>query len=185
MNRHQVNDQYFNWLSNIVCGRRLSNYISYNKLLMCLHETDFRYLIARDQNRGEAGISLRYRFAIHEGYEDSPEIITDYIDGPCSVLELMVAIAIYMEEHVMDNPDIGDRTGQWFWGMVVNLGLGAMNDDRFDRVLVEEVLQRFLERDYEPDGRGGLFRIRNCDQDLRRVAIFHQMCWYMNSIMDI
>lgn len=177
-----VKDQYFNWLCSIVCGRRFSNHISYNKLLMCLHETDFRYLIRMDQNRAEDGIALRYRFAAREGCEDVPEIITDCLDGPCSVLEMMVAIAIYMEEHIMDNPDIGDRTGQWFWGMIVNLGLGAMNDNRFDRRLVEEAIARFLDRDYEPDGSGGLFRIKHCDRDLRHVEIFHQMCWYLNSI---
>jgi hypothetical protein len=137
-----------------------------------------------DKNRAEAGLGLRYRFALSEGYGDSPEIITDYLDGPCSVLEMMVALAVHMEEHIMDKPQYGNRTGQWFWGMIRNLGLNGMNDDRFDSRLVDEVIARFLDRDYEPDGQGGLFAIRNPKRDLRHVEIFHQMCWYLNSIND-
>lgn len=182
MNRYYVNDQYFGWLSSLVRGNRFSNAVTYNKLLMCLHETEFRYLILMDKNRAEDGIALRYRFAITQGYEDSPEIITDYLDGPCSVLEMMIALALHCEEHIMDDARYGNRTGQWFWSMIVNLGLGAMTDKRFDRRLVEEAIDRFLDRDYEPDGRGGLFRIKHCNRDLRHVEIFHQMCWYLNSI---
>ena len=82
----------------------------------------------------------------------------------------------------MDDPRIGDRTSQWFWGMIVNLGIGAMNDDRFDEKYVDEVIERFLNREYEPDGRGGLFTVKNCDTDLRNVEIWYQLCWYLNGI---
>lgn len=83
----------------------------------------------------------------------------------------------------MDDPDVGDRTGQWFWGMIKNLGLGSMTDARFDEEYVESVIERFLNREYEPDGRGGLFRIRNCTEDLRNVEIWYQMCWYLDTIV--
>ena len=182
MNRYYINDQYFNWLSNMVCENRFAREISYNKLLMSLHEADFRYLILMDKNRAADGLALRYKFAIHLGYEDDPEIVTDYLDGPCSVLEMMVGLALHCEEHIMDDPRYGNRFGQWFWGMVANLGLGGMTDNRFDRRLVDEAIARLLDRDYEPDGSGGLFTIRNCPRDLRSVEIFHQMCWYLNSI---
>jgi hypothetical protein len=95
---------------------------------------------------------------------------------------MMVALAIYAEEHIMANPQIGNRTGQWFWNMVVSLGLGDQMDDRFDRRYVEDTLQRFLDRKYEPNGHGGLFMIRGCRRDLRKVEIFHQLCWYLDTI---
>ena len=95
---------------------------------------------------------------------------------------MMVALAIRCEETIMDDPQVGSRTGQWFWGMINNLGLGAMIDEKFDKNYVKEIVDRFLNRDYEPDGRGGLFTIRHCEDDLRNVEIWNQLCWYLDSI---
>lgn len=82
----------------------------------------------------------------------------------------------------MDDPNIGNRTGQWFWEMIVNLGLGAMTDSRFNKKFVDETINKFLNRDYDPDGKGGLFTIRDCDRDVRDLDIQHQLCRYLNSI---
>lgn len=182
MTRDYIVDEYFEWLCNLVCKNRYSEPISYRKLLMRLHSIDFRYSIANDGNRAEDGIDLRYRFAIYEGYENSVEIILDILDGPCSVLEMMIALAIRCEETIMDDPQKGDRTGQWFWGMIVNLGLGSVIDRRFDSRVVDSKIDRFLNREYEPDGKGGLFTIENCDRDLRTVEIWCQLCWYLDCI---
>ena len=57
-----------------------------------------------------------------------------------------------------------------------------MSDARFDRDRVEYVIAKFLNRDYEADGRGGLFRIRNCKYDLRNVEIWTQMLYFLDSI---
>jgi hypothetical protein len=94
---------------------------------------------------------------------------------------MMVALAISCEDF-MDDPQKGDRTGQWFWGMIVSLGLGSMTDDRFDGKYVEQTIYRFLSHDYEPNGQGSLFTIYSCKQDLRYVEIWRQMCWYLDSI---
>lgn len=175
-------DEYFRWLSEIVRENRRSRHISYEKLLVHLHEIEFTYLIPKDQNRAEDGVDLRYRFAMIQGYDQSVDLVMNILDGPCSVLEMMVALAIRCEENIMDDPNVGDRTGQWFWGMVVNLGLGSMTDNRFDKRYVDDIVARFLDREYEPDGKGGLFRVRNCDRDLRDVEVWHQLCWYLDSI---
>ena len=82
----------------------------------------------------------------------------------------------------MDDPDLGDRTSQWFWRMIVSLGLGSMVDERFDISMVHDVVERFLNREYEPNGKGGLFTIRHCEYDLRDVEIWYQLCWYLDSI---
>lgn len=181
MNRDYIIDEYFEWLFDLVCGERYSKQISYRKLLMRLHSIEFRYLLPMDRNRAENGMSLRYRFALTQDYDS--DLVHEVLDGPCSVLEMMIALAICCEETIMDDPCIGDRTGQWFWGMVVNLGLGSMRDDKFDKKYVDEIVERFLDREYEPNGRGGLFTIKDCDEDLRDVEIFHQLCWYLNSII--
>ena len=95
---------------------------------------------------------------------------------------MMIALAIRCENDIMDNPNMGDRTSQWFWGMITNLGLGSMTDRNFDIRYVDEIIERFLDRKYEPDGKGGLFRIRHFNRDLRKVEIWYQLCWYLDSI---
>ena len=178
MMNDDLNNEYFEWMCNIVCGDRFSENISHTKLLTYLHNREFIYSMPRDANRLYDGISLRYRFSIINHYKD----LSDYLEGPCSVLEMMVALAIHCEE-IMDDPKIGDRTGQWFWGMIRSLGLGSMTDDRFDMEYVESVIDRFLDREYEPNGKGGLFTIKNCERDLRNVEIQYQMYWYLDNIV--
>jgi hypothetical protein len=176
--RDYVNNEYFEWLSDLVCGERYSGQVSYRKLLIFLHDTSFRYSIPMDANRAADGVDLRRRFALSR--RDLPDA-ERYLDAPCSVLEMMVALSIRCEEDIMDDPEIGDRTGQWFWGMVVNLGLGSMVDARFQRYHAYEAIERFLNREYESNGKGGLFTIYNCADDLRDVEIWNQLNWYIDS----
>ena len=179
MDEQRINDEYFEWMCGLICSNRYAEAISYRKLLAYLHNIEFTYSIPRDKNRAEDGLDLRYRFA----YETNIKHAEDYIHGPCSVLEMMVALAIRCEENIMDDPSYGNRTGQWFWSMIVNLGLGFMTDSRFDEQFVDDVIFRFLNREYEPDGKGGLFTVRNCKYDLRTVEIWYQMCWYLDTFV--
>lgn len=180
--KDRIINEYFNWMYDLMCKDRYPKQISYKKLFMYLHSTEFRYLISRDENRAEDGVDLRYRFALTNGHGDSSDAVLKYLDGPCSVLEMMVALSIRCEETIMDDPDVGDRTSQWFWGMIVNLGLGSMTDDRFDKWKVENAVNKLLDRQYDPDGKGGLFRIKNCNRDMRTAEIWYQLCWYLDSI---
>lgn len=183
MIRRELSNEYFNWLYNLVSENRYAEGISFRKLLIFLHETEFTWLIAKDQNRAEDGIALRYRFAIEQGYDEDVEWVLDVLDGPCSVLEMMISLALRCEECIMDDPLMGNRTAQWFWNMIVSLGLGPVVDGRFDRRLTEAVINRFLNRDFEPDGSGGLFTVRHSRTDMREVEIWHQLCEYLDSIM--
>lgn len=174
-----ISDEYFEWLIGLVCTQRYSRDI-YRKLLTRLHNTEFTYKMRRDQNRAENGETLRYRFAIARGY-DVPSTLAD-LGVPCSVLEMMIALACHCED-IVEDPAYGNRMSQWFWNMVTNMGLGPMTDELYDEVAVGRIINRFLNREYDPDGKGGLFRIRDCEVDLRRIDIWRQLCWYLNTIM--
>ena len=171
----QVENKYFEWLYNYVCKGRINNNISYKKLFALLHDTEFTFYVRNDINRARDGVDLRYRFAM---LLDDDKIL-DILDGPCSVLEMMVALAIRCETTIMDDTRYGDRTNQWFWSMLSNLGISYMTDDEFDRGIANEKIYNFLERQYEADGRGGLFYIKGCKDDLREVEIWTQLCWYL------
>lgn len=179
MTRDAVINDYFDWMSNLVCVGAHFKRTSYRKLLMRLHDTEFRYSITNDGNRAEDGTDLRHRFASEFGIKN----ISLYLTGPCSVLEMMIALSIRCEEHIMDDPDIGDRTSKWFWGMVANLRLETMSDTRFNINYVDEKISIFLDREYASNGNGGLFTVSDCEYDLRYVEIWYQMCWYLNDIL--
>lgn len=176
-----LENEYFDWMYRLVYADAKGP--SYRKLLRHLHDVPFRYAVAMDGNRAEDGINLRYRFGDERGIADS--IIASCLDGrECSVLEMMAALAVRCEEHIMDDPDIGDRTGVWFREMVESLGLGGMTDGRYDRGLVRERLDRFLDREYGRDGRGGLFTVVRYDHiDMRSKEIWYQAMWHFDEVL--
>jgi hypothetical protein len=162
---------------------RLVNGKSYYRLLLKrLNETDFTYSIPMDSNRAEDGINLRYRFGRECGYADY-EIANSLDIKPCSVLEMMVALAIRCE-HVMYDPENGDRTDAWFWDMINNLGLTGMVNNKINMYYVDEVIDALLERRYERNGEGGLFVVDHNGRDLRSVEIWYQMNWYLDDIIN-
>lgn len=178
-----LNDLYLDWMYCLVCDDEYSRGLSYRNIFRHLYETEFTYDIPMDGNRAEDGIDLRYIFGEDQNIDDSA-IATYLDDRPCSVLEMMIALSIRCETHIMDDPDFGDRTGQWFWEMIVNLGLGGMSDKNYDEDYVDDVIFSFLHREYSPNGEGGLFRVENPPHDMRTVEIWYQMCWYLNEIIE-
>ena len=47
---------------------------------------------------------------------------------------------------------------------------------------VYDIIDRFLDREFDPDGKGSLFWIPNCRFDLRDTEIWIQMLWYLDTI---
>ena len=164
MNRDDILNEYFNWLCDIVVGKRFNENLSFTKLLVHLHETPFEWYIRNDSNRAEDGKSLRFRFGLYltdNDFEEADQIanaITRGIGG-CSVLEMMTALSIRC------------------------LHLNGMSNDHYDHAYVDECLQTFMKRTYAPDGDGGLFRIPGIDADLREVEIWYQLLWYLDTIV--
>lgn len=177
---NELINKYLEWMYQLVCKDIKEN--SYRKLFYQLYDTPFNYMISMDGNRAEDGVDLRYRFG--DEYNITGSIIALYLDNKdCSILEMMIALAIRCEEHIMDNPDIGNRTSQWFLDMLISLGLDNMTDEIFDKNYVKDVLCRFLNRKYKRNGEGGLFTIRHNKIDMRSVEIWYQAMWYLDEVL--
>ena len=175
----KVKSDYFNWMYDMMCKGRFAKEITYRHLFEFLNDAEFMYFVPHDENRAEDGIALRYKFCVTHNCED----LEYCLDGPCSVLEMMVALAIRIEERIMSDPDKGDRTAQWFWGMMTSLGLSSMCDYNYNEWLVNDVITRFLNREYDPDGKGGLFTINGWNRDAREAEIWHQLMAYLNTLI--
>ena len=174
-----VRGKYFEWLIRTAAKGMEAKAQSFRKLFKALHETGFVYILEMDENRAMDGEALRYRFARETGLS-LKTMDRAFFGKPCSVMEMMAALARRCEEQIAGDPDQGDRTGEWFFEMIESLGLTGMDDTRFDPVLVDGALSRFMNRAYQSDGRGGLFTLERSPYDLRKVEIWYQRMDYLN-----
>ncbi|MDU5951804.1 MAG: hypothetical protein E6Z06_02840 [Clostridiales bacterium] len=99
-------------------------------------------------------------------------------EKPTSVLEVLIGLSVRFEEQIMVDPEVGNRTGEWFWSMIMTMGLGHMDDDHYDAEQVDYILRRFLDRQYEPNGEGSIFKTKR-NVDMREVGLWLQMSWYL------
>lgn len=168
---------YYEWMCDKIEPHIKLRGISYKKLLRHLHDVEFFYILEGDENREQDGIDLAKRYAIEKG-------IPDFSEDHCSVLEMMVALAVRMEEQFMYDSELGDRTSVWFWEMIRNLGLKFVTDDRYDPTLIDNALSIFMNRMYKPNGEGGLFIVEDCYYDLTEVEIWLQANWYIEGYIN-
>lgn len=187
MNKKLVNDKYFEWLYNLSTKNRFDpKYITYNTLFHIMYNRPFTYIIKKDEARKSDGLDLRYSFA-HEVYPDVDcrDIIKCFDMSVCSIFEMLIALAIRCEDTIMANPEYGDRTRFWFWKMLNNLGISYMNDERIANTpgIIDEInvkLDKFVNREFAPDGTGWIFNPPGCEYDLRRIEIWTAMLWYLD-----
>lgn len=172
---------YFHWLCELVHIDQGD--ASYWILAKDLHQKKFYSLIAHDENRGYDGLELREEYLRDIGY---PKYIS--IDGECSVFEMLIGLARRIDfetSNPYDFDDRTDRTAYWFWEMLDNLNLIQFSDDAYAElkdqavVAVDWILENFLRRNYNPDGYGGLFPLKNCHENQCNVEIWYQLSAYL------
>lgn len=172
---------YFLWMVDLVCDKRYTKGTTWKQLLTFLNQVEFSYSIDMDRNRAKDGEQLRYRFGFEKRIPN--DVIRTALDcRSCSVLEMMVALSLRCEEHIMADPENGDRTGKWFFEMIDSLGLGEMDDAAFDKRYSSRRVHRFLRHQFRQDGAGGLFTVLRSPHDMRTLDIWYQMMAYLNNV---
>ena len=173
-----IKEEYDNWIVNLATDW-CSNYGNYGRLMEFLHSIPFysTVQIPLDKNRGADGKDLRLRFV-----ESTDDYNYNYaylylMDYEATMLEVMVALAIRCEENIMHDIDLGDRSYEWFYGMLCSSGLDVYYDERFDKDEAAGIVTRILDRKYARNGKGGLFTLSNPPKDLRKVEIWYQLLW--------
>lgn len=170
-----IRAEYFQWLCGLVMVDEPDH--SYWILAKALHNTAFYWSIRCDENRAFDGMKLRDIFAEEHSYCGF-----ETLSGPCSVFELLIGLALRIESTLTD-PENGDRTVNWFWEMIENLGLEKFTDADYYRVggdyVVGEILTKLLRRWYFRNGEGGLFPLKHSRKDQRKVELWYQMSAYL------
>lgn len=164
---------YFQWILDVIKG----NY--YEKLLECLFSVKFNPdPESLDNNRAMDGLRLRERF-----FEENKGKIP-MKKGPCTFLEMLVALSIRLDNDILYESRFGDRHLDWFWMFIDNMELtDATNEhwnphwDRF----VKQKCRKIKGKSYKSDGNGGMFVVKeHPEADLRDCDIWRQMIWWVD-----
>ena len=167
----QLWDEYGIWLVNHVRLRKMG----YSQLMKRLHDTPFIYILERDGNRADDGINLREEFYREK---DMDVGVYDHRDD-CSVLEMLVALAIRITDEYIGDPD--ENHPEWiFWEMIRNLGLNDFDDWQYDSKRVDMILNHWMYRDFSYDGRGSIFPVKDPRRNQRSIEIWSQMNEYLS-----
>lgn len=178
-NHTELLNNYYDWLLTPI---KAINWYEFSKLYECLHRIKFKWTCSSDASRAKDGIRLRYDYVYENNLTDYEYDILNEELGKASILEVMVALALHCESIKSNEEKYGNRTVQWFNAMIRSLGLNGMINDYYNESRVREIIRRFLNKDYAPDGKGGLFWIHRFKGDLREENIWTQMCWYLDSM---
>ena len=163
------------WDNNMTLDMK-NGHMTYFLLANALHSTDFIPIIPNDDNRAAWGMQLRKNYALYSS------AFKDYscIERPfCSFLEMFIALAINIDLDIMGSPDDNlDRSSDWFWVMMHNLGFNEFTDARWDGkagLFVEKTLDNLNKRRIGEDGSGGIFPLKRPQNDQRTTEIWYQM----------
>ena len=165
---------YLDWLVYIVTPDYHQR-DHFSKLLLALYSTEFYWVIKRDKNRAVDGLDLR------DQYERETGLYCDAY-GPCTVLEMLIALAIRCENELMYmyDPDAGDQTDRWFWMMLDNLELTDFSDySGFDEEKIDDILARFMDRNYGPNLRFCPFPVSFYVPEFEKMELAYQMNYYV------
>ncbi len=167
---------YFYWLCSLIENDNF-DIEPWMNVLKALYEKPFIYIHPKDVNRMEDGRDLFIKYC-----EISSNLHSDlYFNHKfVSILEMMIALAIRCENEIMSCIDETNHTSVWFFDMLESLGLIKFLNTNFDENEFNYIIEKFLNRDYEPDGKGGLFYIPGIQIDLRKIEIWYQMNWYLD-----
>lgn len=179
MIHNNVEDLYFKWLSTLAFpNERIQE--NYSELLNTLYETQYIWDKATplDENRYIDGLDLRESFSYK--LKIPKYIVSDSIKGPCSMLEMVCALGVRIDNDIMATYYTGYDHGYfWIQKMLKNLDILQYDNSNWDRRIVEEKLLAFNQKRYSEEGFGGLFYIPDSEKNMRLLNIWDQMCYYI------
>jgi hypothetical protein len=170
-----LDEEYFVWLYSQVGSVKTRNRSkTYWKLLRLLYAKEFTWSdIEMDENRAQDGRDLRLDFLHVTGREVNGNP-GEWMDMGCSFLELLIALSRKLAFEADGAP------ADWFWILISNLGLHECTDAYPpDPRIIDEILDKVIDRKYAPNGAGGLFPLQHTNEDQRVVELWYQAQAYL------
>jgi hypothetical protein len=148
---------------------------SYMNLCGQLYKTKFEWFIPNDDNRINDGFDLRDEFSALSSLEIN-EIDNDVSYSDISVLEVLIALCYRVSY------DSTLSVNDCFWEFIHNLDLQKYTDNHYSKSSYNQIhrkVHRFINREYLPDGTGGLFPLKNPKENQQNVELWFQMSAYL------
>lgn len=167
-------DYYLDWLIDMVKGESY-----YTSLLTVLYRIPFNAPAESvDYNRRLQGLRLRDRFRMDSKHRYPMPT------KPCTFFEMILGLALEMDDKILYEHRFGDRYLDWFWYIITNIGFSKFTDGEWDEKkehIVRDTVRRILHRDYSENGEGGLFPVYNHPEaDMREIDIWRQAFWWID-----
>lgn len=167
-------DLYFRWLCEWVDvnGR-------FGGLMKCLDSMIFVPVNPMDENRASDGRYMRYVYRDQTGNDSCRG------ESDCSVLEFLIGFAWRLSYNIGNiQEDWGGDQGvaPWFWTMVHNIKLDAeygFAGPVVDEKEAQRKVEKFMYRNYDYYGHGGLFVVDHPLEDMRDAELWDQANWYL------
>lgn len=180
MDERTFSQGYFNWLCSKV--QHKNKRLNHKALLNLLYEKPFRWSVDYDGNRCDDGLELRDLYIQEFDVDESHLEVKYFLKRPCSVLEVLVAIArrMYDLQYILSDPV--DHTNRWFHELLGNLQLERFSDDisPVQEAEIDDILEIWLGRTYDEHGFGGIFPLKKRPlKDQTRVELWYQMMLYL------
>lgn len=151
--------------------RKLMQIVSMNSeyFNLCQNLFSHRFIayLEMDQNRISDALMLR------------KEILGNGYISPASVLEVLVSFAMRIDREYTGEPGVL-LPDVPFKDMIKNLGLTYETNERYNKRYVDEIIWRFVQRLYLPNGEGGIFPLINPSCDQTKIDLWSQMQEYLS-----
>lgn len=169
-----LDERYLSWLySQVASVKTRHRHRTFWNLFRQMHETIFVAIVPHDENRIADGRDLRYEWLReNEDEQGDPE----WMRAPCSMLELFIVLSRALSF------EMDDKMEPWFWHLMEELDLEQFNDRNYNesaQEVITNTLDRVIWRQYEPNGQGGLFPLRDSARDQRKVELWYQLNAYL------
>ena len=152
------------------------------ELARYLYSLPFEWSNPRDENRMYDGIAMRREFEEEDRLGVTIDISTVLEGEACTMLEFFIGFAYRLVRDMFNDGDI--TVPELIKKMFFNLDIWDRDDDEWipssDEDVIDDRLERWVIRDYDYFGEGGLFIVPDAEEDLRHVEMWVQASWWYN-----
>lgn len=159
--------------------------------IMTLLGIEFYSEIPSDSSRIVDGLELRESFLDYMR-NTSDKDVTDISKAlsiyPCSVLEVLMTLAMKVHEDLMYTE--GDSNwSRWFWMYLDNLGIDDVTDTSWNpksEFYIRTQVEKFLDKNYNADGSGGNIYViyENPYFNIYKASLWNQSDWFYRMLMN-